>query len=155
MSKFSYTVSKRGDESVYLLSGKIDEDFRQKDIDISNSSKVVFNFKDVLMINSCGVREWIGLLKTIPSGVELAYEECKPIIVTQMNIIAGFVVPGMRVISFYAPYFDPSDESEAMHLIKTSELTTIPPVFKNKNGETLDFDAHPEKYFHFLKMIRK
>lgn len=155
MSKFSYTIIKRGDESVYYLSGKIDEDFRQKDIDVSNSSKIVFNFKDVLMINSCGVREWIGLLKTIPSNIELAYEECKPIIVTQMNIIAGFVIPGMRVISFYAPYFDPSDESETMHLIKTSELTSIPPVLKNKNGETLDFDAHPEKYFHFLKMIRK
>lgn len=152
MGKLTYKTEKKGNDTVFMLSGKIDEDFRQKDIDLGGAKEVTFNFKDISMINSCGVREWIEFLKN-NSNVSLKYEECTPIIVTQMNIIAGFLRPNIKVVSFYAPYFDPSDDSESLHLIHAKDIGAgLPPVVKNADGESLDFDAHPEKYFHFLKI---
>jgi anti-anti-sigma regulatory factor len=155
MSKVAYTVVKSGDQNIIKLSGRIDEDFRHKDINISGMNKIIFNFKEITMINSCGVREWISFLKSIPESVELAYEECTPIVVTQMNIIAGFLLPRMKVVSFYAPYFNPSDDSEVLHLITEKDLASgLPPVVKDKTGEKLEFDAHPDKYFNFLKNLK-
>ncbi len=153
MGKLEYKTETKGDETVFHLSGKIDEDFRRKDIELNDLKKITFNFRDLTMINSCGIREWIDFLKAIPTDVKIQYEECTPIIVTQMNIISGFLRPNIKVVSFYAPYFDPSDETETLHLIHAKDITAVlPPVVKNAAGEQLDFDAHPEKYFHFLKI---
>jgi hypothetical protein len=153
MGKLNFKTETKGDNTVFYLSGKIDEDFRRKDLELNNYKKVTFNFKDLTMINSCGIREWIDFLKAVPTDIAIQYEECTPIIVTQMNIIAGFLRPNIQVVSFYAPYFDPSDDSETLHLIQTKDLTaTLPPIVNNAAGEQLDFDAHAEKYFHFLKI---
>jgi anti-anti-sigma regulatory factor len=155
MGKVSYTVVKSADKNIIKLSGRVDEDFRQKDIDVSNMSSIVFNFKDISMINSCGVREWISFIKAIPETVEMAYEECTPTIVTQMNIIAGFLLPRIKVISFYAPYFNSSDDSEVLYLVTQKDLGgALPPKVKSDAGEELEFDAHPDKYFSFLKTLK-
>ena len=153
MGKLEYKLVKKGDESIFYLSGKIDEDFRRKDLNLDGLTNVTFNFKDLGMINSCGIREWIDFLKAQPSNMVLKYEECTPIIVTQMNIIAGFLPENVKVTSFYAPYFDTEDESESLHLINTKDISGArPPIVLNAAGKKLDFDAHPEKYFHFLKI---
>ncbi|MBA2405430.1 MAG: hypothetical protein H0V66_11710 [Bdellovibrionales bacterium] len=153
MGKLTYKTEKQGENTIFYLTGKIDEDFRRKDIELNDLKKVTFNFRDLTMINSCGIREWIDFLKSQPNDMAINYEECTPIIVTQMNIISGFLRPNIKVLSFYAPYFDPSDDTESMHLIQSKDITaTLPPVVKNEKGDQLDFDAHPEKYFHFLKI---
>lgn len=152
MGKLEYKTEVNGNSAIFYLSGKIDEDFRRGDIALADLKDVTFNFKDLSMINSCGIREWIDFLKDMPADISVSYAECTPIIVTQMNIIAGFLRPNIKVVSFYAPYFDPSDDSESLHLINTKDaITNLPPVVKNKQGDELDFDAHPEKYFLFLK----
>jgi len=156
MGKLECKTELKNGSNIFYLSGKIDEDFRRGDLDLSKFKNVTFNFKDLSMINSCGIREWIDFLKEVPDDVVVNYEECTPIIVTQMNIISGFLRPNINVLSFYAPYFDPSDESETMHLISTKDgIDSLPPIVKNAQGEEMDFDAHPDKYFHFLKIQNK
>ncbi len=153
MGKLEFKIETKGDNNVFYLSGKIDEDFRRKDLEINDFKKVTFNFRDLTMINSCGIREWIDFLKAIPTDIAIQYEECTPIIVTQMNIISGFLRSNIKVVSFYAPYFDPSNDTETLHLIQTKDITDVlPPVVKNADGDQLDFDAHAEKYFYFLKI---
>ncbi len=53
-------------------------------------SKVVFNFKNVEYVNSCGVRAWINFMRELEKGRQVIFDECTPEIVMQVNMIPSF-----------------------------------------------------------------
>ncbi len=52
---------------------------------------VVFNFKNVSTVNSCGVRSWINFMRELQKDQQtIVFEECVPEIVMQINMIPSF-----------------------------------------------------------------
>lgn len=52
--------------------------------------KVVFNFKNVEYVNSCGVRAWINFMRDVEKNRQVVFDECTPEIVMQVNMIPSF-----------------------------------------------------------------
>ena len=55
------------------------------------SGNVVFNFKSVSTVNSCGVRSWINFMRDLEQKERtISFEECPGEIVMQINMIPSF-----------------------------------------------------------------
>lgn len=152
--KFKFEQTLRDNKKVVLLSGMIDEDTALEEI-LKLGSPLVFNFKGITAINSCGVRNWVNFLKSF-GDANAAFEECPPTIVKQMNMIPSFTA-GAKITSVYVPYTCDRCEKEAMVLIDTSQfskgktpVTESMPCKECKQGE-LELDGHPTQYFAFIK----
>lgn len=132
------------------LSGFLDENSDLKPLKAANG-KCTVNFKDVARVNSCGVREWVNLVTSIPA-VAFTYEECPIVVVKQLNAVPDFMGKA-KVSSFFAPYFCESCDKEAVKLIKTTEIAgDKPPESKCETcGKPMNFDAIPNQYLSFLK----
>lgn len=64
---------------------------------------VIFNFRKVEYVNSCGVRAWINFLREAEKGRKIIFEECTPEIVSQINMIPNFR-NNAHIKSVYASY---------------------------------------------------
>ncbi len=140
-----------GDEAHVAFEGVIDEDANFDKIKALKLNKFVFDFNNIVMINSCGIREWIKYLKEIDSA-EIKYENCPQIIIEQVNMVHGFIRKGITVDSFYAPYFCSKCDSAKKILLKEREIVNLKPPVKlcNTCQTELEFDAIEKQYFSFL-----
>ena len=96
--KFKLEVTNKGSNKTVILRGIIDED-----ADFSQIQKLtgplVFNFKELTAINSCGIRTWVNFLKEM-AKVKISFEECPPLVVRQMNMVPSFVGHAQSPFSF-------------------------------------------------------
>ena len=152
--KFKFEQTLREDKKIVLLSGMIDEDTTFDEI-LKLGAPLIFNFKGITAINSCGVRNWVNFLKSLGES-NAAFEECPPTVVKQMNMIPSFTA-GAKIQSVYAPYVCENCDKETLVLVDTSSFTkgnaTIKetmPCEECKEGD-LELDGHPAQYFSFLK----
>ncbi|AYF43570.1 MULTISPECIES: hypothetical protein [Halobacteriovorax] len=152
MSNLSVEVKTENDTTIVNLTGRIDEDADLKPILDLKDKKLHINFNNVEMINSCGIREWINMLGEL-SG-KITYSHCPQSVIEQINMVHGFIKPGIDVESFYAPYYEESTDEVKMILINTSDVVdNKAPVMKNDAGEELEFDAIEAQYFQFIKQM--
>lgn len=149
--KLSITNRITGDEAHVSLVGVIDEDANFDKIKSLKMNQFIFDFNNVSMINSCGIREWIKYLQEI-EGAKISYINCPQIIIEQVNMVHGFIRKGITVESFFAPYFCSSCDTGKKILLKNSEVVgTKPPVkLCNTCSSELEFDAIEKQYFSFL-----
>lgn len=149
--KLSINSRIAGDEVYVDLIGVIDEDSIFDKIKNLNMSKFVFDFNQVSMINSCGIREWIKYLQEL-DGVEIKYINCPQIIIEQVNMVHGFIRKGIVVESFFAPYFCPNCDTEKKIILKNTEVANSKAPVKQCNTckSDLEFDAIEKQYFSFL-----
>ena len=63
----------------------------------------VFNFRDVTMVNSCGVRAWINFMREFEKGRKIEFSECTPEVVLQINMIPSFKGQA-KINSVYGQY---------------------------------------------------
>lgn len=140
-----------GDEAHISLEGIIDEDANFDKIKSLKMNQFVFDFNNVTMINSCGIREWIKYLQEIESAT-ISYINCPQIIIEQVNMVHGFIRKGITVESFYAPYFCTNCDTGKKILLKNSEVINMKPPAKicNTCSGDLEFDAIEKQYFSFL-----
>lgn len=140
-----------GDVAYITLEGTIDEDANFDKISSLGLKKYVFDFLNVSMINSCGIREWIKYLKDI-EGAEIVYQNCPQIIIEQVNMVHGFITKGVTVESFFAPYFCEQCDTAKKILLKNTEVINSKPPVKQCNTckSDLEFDAIEKQYFSFL-----
>tara|TARA_R110000868_G_scaffold117600_1_gene312185 strand:- start:4922 stop:5383 length:462 start_codon:yes stop_codon:yes gene_type:complete len=151
-SSLSINISTDAANSIITLSGRIDEDSHFDEITSSSADVFVFDFKDITLINSCGVREWINLVNVVIKDSKIVYRHCPQIMIEQMNMVQGFLPEGASIESFYAPYFDPDQDKEVKMLISLSEVKNKKaPIKKNEKGTELEFDALEAQYFNFIK----
>jgi len=140
------------------LAGDINEDVTLPDLELQGIKKIEFDFKDVDLINSCGIREWLNWLKKVTTQPEIEFNNCPPIIIDQVNMISGFIPDGGKILSFYVPYY--SEDQDKVHL----QLFQKGKDFQDKNfeapeslkipelGDTeAEIDVIPKKYFKFLE----
>ncbi|OUR96275.1 hypothetical protein A9Q84_07915 [Halobacteriovorax marinus] len=143
-----------GDTAIVYFKGMIDEDSEFETIKGLSNKTYIFDFDEVSLINSCGIREWVNFLETIPKDVSLTYRNCRQIIIEQINMVHGFIRTGACVESFYAPYYCEScDEEFKVHLKSVDVKDSKAPVVtcsKCQKSE-LEFDAIEQQYFQFIK----
>lgn len=133
--------------------GQIDEDADFTKVDLTLSSSIIFDFAQVTLLNSCGIREWITFIDKIPATTQVIYRNCQQIIIEQMNMVHGFIKKGAMVESFYAPYYCAQCDKEHKILIHTSQVIQgkAPTSPCPKCQGELEFDAIESQYFNFLK----
>lgn len=154
MSKLKINKQLVDNKLLVYLSGTIDEDADFKPLDGLTQPQISFDFNDITLLNSCGIREWIGFIQKLPETTILQYQRCPQIIIEQINMVHGFFKSGSQIESFYAPYFCADCDKESKILLTTDKVknnkapeTTCP----NCGVEGMEFDALEEQYFHFLK----
>jgi hypothetical protein len=149
--KLSINSRITGDEVHVELIGVIDEDSIFDKIKSLKMNKFVFDFNQVNMINSCGIREWIKYLQELDE-VGIKYINCPQIIIEQVNMVHGFIRKGIVVESFFAPYFCPNCDTEKKILLKNTEVANSKAPVKQCNTckSDLEFDAIEKQYFSFL-----
>ncbi len=135
------------------LKGAINEDADLNQIPQTGFLEYYFDFNDVTLINSCGIRDWIGFLDKLGPKVKIVYARCPQIIIEQINMVQGFLRPNATIESFYAPYYCEHHDEEKKILLKVNEVKGRKAPKKNcpESGEEMEFDAIEEQYFYFIK----
>jgi hypothetical protein len=153
MSKFEFEIKPSDDVAKVKISGHLDENFVHTDYKLPPSKKIVFDLEKLQGINSCGIRDFINLLKDVPATTDIEYEKCPPFFIQQVNIVNGFLSSQRKVISLYAPYIGVEDEDEINHFIDARGLD-LSTIQKNItiDGKEYEFDGIVEKYFRFLSL---
>ncbi len=152
--KFKYETKQEGAVTKIYLKGVIDEDTEFEALKKAGSNLLI-NFKGVTSINSCGIRTWVNFMKDL-AATQIAYEECPPLIVRQMNMVPSFLSHA-KVTSVYVPYVCDECETESMTLVAADKFGNGNPSIPEsitctscKEGE-MELDGNPKQYFAFAK----
>lgn len=157
MGQFKFEV-KGGPPKVGLnLAGNIDEDTDFSQINLAGSSEVEIDLEKVKSINSCGIREWIKWLGTVPQA-KFYFSNCPKVIVDQINLVDGFLPKTSKVVSFYVPYYNDDEGSEKNVLFKygaefTEGQVKPPAKVQDEAGNEMEMDVIEAKYFAFIKRM--
>lgn len=155
-SKLNFERSETAEGIVIIFSGLIDEDADFQRLSIHSGQtdkKLIFDFSHVTLLNSCGIREWISFTDKLSNSIPITYRNCPQIIIEQMNMVHGFIKPGAKIESFYAPYYCVKCDREAKILLKTTDVIKgqAPQCFCEHCQQEMEFDAIENQYFNFLK----
>jgi len=136
------------------LTGAVNEDtdFAPLLAEIAKREQVQIDLSGVHRINSCGVREWVKFIRSLPANRELAFVNVSPALVNQINMISNFV-GSARVLSAQAPYLcDGCGHEELVVTDLTSgALPELPSRPCPKCGAQMEFDDLEDSYFAFLQ----
>ena len=146
-----------------FLDGSIGESTPLFILPLPGVTSLSVDLTGVHSINSIGVKHWILWTLRIPKTCMVKLINCPYMIVSQANIVVGFLSPGMSVESFRAPY---ACEACGVEIIRTltrghdyeyaapakPHMINLPPQSEcpkcKKNELTPDFFL--EKTFKFL-----
>ena len=119
-------IGKKGDWDHVVYAGPINEDteVHLARVAAQLGKNVIFNFRQVEYVNSCGVRSWINFLRDIQEGREVIFEECTPEIVSQINMIPNFRGKA-HIKSVYASYACDNCENQAWELFEEGQNSSI------------------------------
>ena len=153
MSKFNLEFFSEAHFTTIKIFGHLDEEFIQSEVDLPSADIIRFDLASLDGINSCGIREFISLLKRIPLTSMIEYHNCPTIFIIQVNMVNGFLGQNRKVVSLFAPYVGIQSENEILHFYEMKGLNTsdILKVVKI-NDEDHEFDGSIEKYFRFLSL---
>lgn len=157
-SPLSWKVEQSPEHVTLHLRGAVteDSDLAQLLRDVAWDKPVAFDLAEVTRINSCGVREWLHMMKAVPATGKLELVRCPPVLVNQLNAITNFSGPA-RVASVGLPFQCPSCNGTETLYASLSELD--PPKLNGRLcshcGGELDFDDLPAAYFAFMKYVRR
>ncbi|MCB0418527.1 MAG: hypothetical protein H6617_07460 [Bdellovibrionaceae bacterium] len=129
-AKFQIRTTEENGTVVYYVSGPIDEESRFSEIEQAHE-RLIVDFRGVLTINSCGVRNWVNCMKKI-RGLEISFRQCPPAIVKQLNLVPSFRA-NAKVLSVYVPYLCFQCDHESRLLVEMEDLAKgkeIPAVRK-------------------------
>ncbi|MEZ4871980.1 MAG: hypothetical protein R2827_07005 [Bdellovibrionales bacterium] len=151
--RLKVTIDVDGQIARVFLSGRVDEDSDLSSLLDIQQSEIIFDFNDLVGMNSCGIREWIRFMNKIPDAKIISYTNCPVQIIEQINMIMDFRREGTSITSFYAPYYCEECDKEDAELLTIDDVKNIaePPVRKCKEcGSEMEFDYPPQQYFRFL-----
>ncbi len=136
------------------LIGIIDEDTDFSTLLKLKNSPVIFNFKEVTSINSCGIRTWVNFIKEL-TGSTLEFTECPPLIVRQMNMVPSFI-GNATVNSVFVPYVCDGCDHEQNLLVSVTDYKKGGPIAEtiqceNCKSEEMEMDGNAKQYFAFAK----
>lgn len=135
------------------LAGTIDESTDGQGILPTGADIVVFDLDGVRRITSYGVLQWVKALKDLRARY-YAFMRCRPSIVRQFNMVAGFGKHG-EVLSIYLPYFCETCDQEFETLLDLRAdyalvQSAAPPEARCAQcGNVAEFDDVPKSYLAF------
>ncbi len=149
------SIEESPNEVIYRFKGEVDEYFRQKDVPRIKKPLIRFHLENVANFNSCGIREWIFLVKDVGDLGKLQFEHCSVSMIDQINMVPDSLGKG-EIISFFAPYFCQCGGEVNRLIDVTDNYTSLQnkqaPEFKcEKCGKSLEFDALEDSYFLFTE----
>ena len=142
-------------DGVLFLNGVIDHNSHfDKLLETVDKTSLEVNMKEVIRINSTGVRNWVEFLKNYNG--EVSYHECSVPVVEQFNMIPQFFGKRSRILSFFAPFFCEESDEEVEVLLTCG--TNVDLRTKSINGEIscdecdgeLSRDFDPDEYLRFF-----
>ncbi len=135
--------------------------------DLSEYEEVVLDFQETTFINSLGIRLWVEWFKgpKVPSSTVVKLINCVPSLVSQFNMVKGFLAQNCTVESVYANYYvEESDEEKKILLERGKDFepenngqegwVKIQEEIQAPTGEELVLDTIKEKYFSFLGKVK-
>ena len=117
--------------------------------------KVVVNFRQITTVNSCGVRAWINFMRELSKGRQVVFEECKPEIISQINMIPSFRASA-HIQSVYGSYDCPKCKNHQDVLLTRGKnlpnrlADGLPEIPCAKCQAPLELDELEEEYFAWL-----
>jgi len=151
--KLKIDITETPDEVTYLFVGDVDESFRQKEVPRLKKKKITFILEQINNFNSCGIREWIYLVRDIGELGSLHFVACSVTMIDQINMVPDSLGKGI-VDSFYAPYYCECG-GEVSRLVQVADCLADlqqkhAPLFNCEScGRNLEFDALEDSYFLF------
>ena len=97
--------------NILYISGRIDDTFRETAEKLPLTGELNINLKDLISINSSGIREWVVQMTKRSAAVVYLFECPKPLI-DQANMVKDFIPANARIMSFYVPYYNEENETE-------------------------------------------
>ena len=107
----------------------------------------------VRRFNSAGVRIWVDCMRALAVRARLSFVDCAPAVITQLNMIQGFLGHG-RVRSFYGPMRCDRCDHMLNHRFETHvcvEQGGLPSVACPSCGATMELDELEDSYLLFLR----
>jgi hypothetical protein len=144
-------------EVTFRFRGDVDENFRQEEVPRIARDRILFELAEINNFNSCGIREWIYLMKDMSKQGQIVFRNCSITMIDQINMVPDSLGNG-EIESFYAPYYC-SCKGEVIKLIEVKKhmndlVNKQAPRFKCDDcGKTMEFDALEESYFLFCEGI--
>ena len=76
-----------------------------EDVDLTECEKFHVDFSEIEFINSGGIKLWINFTDTLEEqeNLKVYFQNCKSMIVNQINLIKGFLPTNGKVLSAYLP----------------------------------------------------
>ena len=150
-------IENRDDRELVYFNGQINED---AEVVLGNlkaklGSQCIFNFKDIKSINSCGVRAWINFMRDIEAGRRIAFEECPPEVVSQINMIPNFKGKA-EIRSVYASYSCENCDHQKWQLFEKGKnlpqklVSELPQVRCPKCQEVMEMEELEDEFFGWL-----
>lgn len=155
----SWQVEARAaDRMVVQLRGEINENADFTELRRQLRGHVLLLLDGITRINSCGVREWVNLMRGL-SVDSLVFARCAPTVVAQLNAICNF--RGVATVqSFLAPYVCEVCHIDEYKLLDVDEHFPArvgigrerhAPAFRcARCGGVMVFDDLAERYLAFL-----
>ena len=120
------------------------------------NDKIIFNFKSVSSINSCGVRSWINFLRDVEAkNPEIIFEQCTPEVVMQINMIPSFK-GSAKVKSVYGNFIcdDCGEEKEELFTdgtnLPSGDDIELDSISCPSCGSEMELEEMEDEYFAFL-----
>lgn len=150
-------IDKKGDWEHVSYVGPINEDAEVHFAALVQklSPNVIFNFKQVEYVNSCGVRAWINFLRDVEKGRKVIFEECTPEIVSQINMIPNFRGKS-HIKSVYASYSCETCDHQQWVLFEegrnlpTEAGSGLPEVKCEKCSKPMEMEELEDEFFAWL-----
>ncbi|MEY4617703.1 MAG: hypothetical protein RJB66_2663 [Pseudomonadota bacterium] len=156
----NFNIKKTQDTLLIDVSGSIDEEVTLSSDVLNGANTLIFDFKEVKGINSCGIREWIKWLSPFPK-TKVVYRHCPKIIVDQINMVDGFLPATGKVESFFVPYYSDGTGEEKQVLFTLGKeyddhgALHIPESVVDSKNEPMEIDVIESKYFRFIQKKQK
>lgn len=147
-------LKSENDVATYTFQGEVDESFKQKDLPRVKAKMIHLVLEDITHFNSCGIREWVYLVRELSQIGKLVFKRCSVAMVDQINMVPDSVIGG-EVESFFAPYAceEHGEISKLIDLKQTKNellMRKAPEMKCDSCGKALEFDALPGSYFLFV-----
>jgi hypothetical protein len=142
-----------GDVTQVAFNGAVDEDANFAPLleRLKQKGKVRFDLSGIARINSCGVREWVNFIRSLPRDCNVELEKCTPAVVSQLNMISNFA-GAARVLSVHAPFVCDScgHEEDVLVSVESGKAPKLASMNCSACGGAMEFDDVEDSYFSFL-----
>jgi hypothetical protein len=142
------------DYTVLAIQGVLDENTEMPDFKFSKARDLMIDLNGLRAMNSVGVRRWIQWIHKF-GREEIYFRRCPRVFIDQLNNVSDLIPKKSIIFSFYVTYFSERLEEEkntlyvrGTHYEKGSLLTA--PEVLDADGQEMEIDVMPEKYFRFL-----